>query len=78
MEGTLYFQIIHRRVVRTVCTGCRVTAREWDGASSSIRIVGSPARQASLRLAASRMRSEARRIAAIISEKEPVGDGIRR
>lgn len=73
MEGTLYFQIIHRRVVRTVCTGCRVTAREWDGASSSIRIVGSPARQASLRLAASRMRSEARRIAAIISEKELSG-----
>ena len=72
-EGTLYFQIIHRRVTRTVNTGYRLTADEWDGRSASIRLRTDGLRGAALRLTAAKVKQDARRLADIITEKERSG-----
>ncbi len=69
-EGTLYFQLIHRRSTRLVYTGYHIQSREWDERISSIHIVGTPERQAQLQLIAARLRWEGRRITALVREKE--------
>lgn len=68
--GTLYFQIIHRRVTRTVCTDCHILACEWNEKTESILVTGSPERQAQLRLASSKIQWDIRQITALITEKE--------
>lgn len=68
--GTLYFQVIHRRSTRTVCTDYHVTPEEWDGRTSSVRVTGTPERQAELRLIVSKVRWDCRQIASLITEKE--------
>ena len=35
-EGTLYFQIIHRRLLRLVCTGYKLYPEEWDKAKEKV------------------------------------------
>lgn len=72
-EGTLYFQIIHRRVARTVSTGYRIMPEEWDAASSSVRTPDGGVRRAAVQLTAAKARLDARRLAAIITEKELAG-----
>ena len=68
--GTLYFQVIHRRSTRTVCTDYHVMPEEWDGRTSFICITGSPERQAELQLMASKVRWDSRQITSLITEKE--------
>ena len=51
-EGTLYFQVIHRRTVRMIHTGFHIRQDEWNDTTSSIRIAGTPERQNFLRLTA--------------------------
>ena len=40
-EGSLYFQIIHNRVVRQLNTDYKVFANEWDAQTESIAVCGS-------------------------------------
>jgi len=40
-EGTIYYQIIHRRVIRQMKTDYRIHPDEWDEKASGIRIAGS-------------------------------------
>ena len=40
-EGSLYFQIIHNRVVRQLNTDYKVFANEWDTQTESIAVCGS-------------------------------------
>ena len=40
-EGSLYFQIIHNRVVRQLNTDYKVFASEWDAQTESIAVIGS-------------------------------------
>ena len=35
-EGTLYYQIIHERIVRQISTGYKLFPKEWDVVTSSI------------------------------------------
>ncbi len=35
-EGTLYFQVTHRRMVRQIPTQCKVYPTEWDSANSEV------------------------------------------
>ncbi|MCM1108927.1 MAG: site-specific integrase [Clostridium sp.] len=35
-EGTVFFQVIHRRIVRQFNSGCRLHAAEWDGTSGCV------------------------------------------
>lgn len=72
-EGTLFFQLIHRRISRAIYTDCHIRPDEWDGMASFVRIVGTPARQSQLGLVVSRVRWFARQLAAIVAEKEAVG-----
>lgn len=69
-EGTLYFQVIHRRSTRTVYTDYRIRPDEWDEQTSSVRIMGTPERQAKLQLTASKVRWDSNRLATLIREKE--------
>ena len=69
-EGTLFFQVIHQRVVRTVCTDYHIRPGEWNEASSSIHVCGTLERRARLELVASRVRWDAMLLEAVIREKE--------
>lgn len=35
-EGTLYYQVIHNRVVRQISVGYKIYPMEWDGAEGRI------------------------------------------
>lgn len=69
-EGTLYFQIIHKRVARTVFTDCRVFTSEWDSVSSSVIIGGMEERKAYLEMVASKLKWSMERFSKIIAGKE--------
>lgn len=72
-EGTLFFQVIHRRVARTVSTDYHVNTDEWDDALSAVRMGGSPGRQAYLQMVASKIRWNMKQFTAILVEKETAG-----
>lgn len=69
-EGTLYFQVIHRRSTRTVYTDYHIKQDEWDGRTSSVRIAGTPERRAELQLLVSKVRWNCRQFTSLITEKE--------
>lgn len=69
-EGTLYFQVIHRRTVRMIHTGFHIRQDEWNDTTSSIRIAGTPERQNFLRLTASKIKWYTNQLTAIITEME--------
>lgn len=69
-EGTLYFQIIHKRVARTVFTACHVFTSEWDSVSSSVIIGGMEERKAYLEMVASKLKWSLERFTKIIAEKD--------
>ena len=43
-EGSIYYQVIHRRTVRQIGTDFRVFDAEWNKEASSVRIMPKPAR----------------------------------
>ena len=69
-EGSLYFRVIHERVVRTVFTGCHLLPDEWDGTSSSIPVKGSDARLAYLEQAEAKVKCGLELLRKIIAENE--------
>ena len=69
-EGTLYFQIIHKRVARTVFTDCRVFTSEWNNVSSSVITRGTEERKAYLEMVASKLKWSLERFTKIIAEKD--------
>lgn len=69
-EGTLYFQVLHRRSVRLACTDYHIKPDEWDEKASFIRITGTPERQAELRLAISKILWDSKQLTTLITEKE--------
>lgn len=69
-EGTLYFQVIHRRSIRTTYTDYHIRPEEWDKKNSFVRVTGTPDRQAELRLIVSKIQWDRRQLTALIREKE--------
>ena len=69
-EGTLYFQIIHKRVARTVFTACHVFTSEWDSVSSSVITVGTDERKTYLEMVASKLKWSMERFTKIIAGRE--------
>lgn len=65
----MYFQIIHKRVARTVFTDCRLFPCEWDSVSSSVITVGTDERKAYLEMVASKLKWSMERFVKIIAEK---------
>lgn len=74
-EGTLYFQIIHKRMARTVFTDCHILPEEWNRASSSVIIGGTDERKAYLETVASKLEWDMETFAKIIAEKEKAKTG---
>ena len=66
----MYFQIIHKRVARTVFTDCRVFTSEWDSVSSSVIIGGTDERKAYLEMVASKLKWSMERFTKIIAGRE--------
>ena len=66
----MYFQIIHKRVARTVFTDCRVFPCEWDSVSSSVVTRGTEERKAYLEMVASKLKWSMERFTKIITGKE--------
>lgn len=69
-EGTLFLQVIHKRVTRMVSTDLHLRQDEWDSSLSAVRMSGSRERRAQLRIIDSKVKWNANRIADIISRKE--------
>lgn len=69
-EGALYFQVIHKRVARTVFTDCRVFPSEWNSVSSSVTVGGTEERKAYLEMVTSKLKWSMERFDRIIAEKE--------
>lgn len=66
----MFFQVIHRRTVRMVNTGCHIHPVEWDGVASSVRKVGDGKRQAWLDVVAYRLKWGVGQLTRIIAAKE--------
>ena len=66
----MYFQIIHKRVARTVFTDCRVFTSEWDSVSSSVITVGTDERKTYLEMVASKLKWSMERFTKIIAGRE--------
>lgn len=69
-EGTLFFQVTHNRVSRTVYTDYHVKSSEWDKNISFIKITGNSDRQSQLQTMAYCLKWHTRQFKAIIAEKE--------
>lgn len=67
-EGTLFYQVIHRRVARQISTGYRLLPNEWNG--SAICFGASPERDVGLRRTAERMAADLERLSRTIAALE--------
>lgn len=74
-EGTLYFQLIHGRVMQQVKTNYRIYASEWDKKTGSIAPVSSVSdrRTETLKLITDKVTWEMNRLNSIIGEYEQSG-----
>lgn len=71
-EGTIYYQIIHNRVIRQIRTDYRIFREEWDENKSCV-IINSNSREAFLRDIRERMARDLKRLNAIIGKLESNG-----
>lgn len=47
-EGTIYYQITHRRTARLLSTDYRIRPEEWNTERSSLKVIGTPERRAQI------------------------------
>lgn len=66
-KGTIYYQVIHNRVVRQVATDYKVYAREWDEKNQTIIAGQDPGRTRQLQSIREKMRWDIERFNRIIS-----------
>jgi len=67
-QGTLYFRIIHRRKVRQIHTGYKVTTGEWDSESGAVIVAGAAqSRRDYLLAVAAKVAAGRRRLECIIA-----------
>lgn len=74
-EGTLYFQVIHERVVKQISTSYRIFETEWDGQCSDIARLShiSPDRQGAIKSIRDKIAWEKKRLDKIIGSLESKG-----
>ena len=68
-EGSIYYQVIHNRVVRQIRTDCRIFKSEWNGKASAVAVPAlvSNERKNYLQSVSSRIEWDAKRLTAIIA-----------
>lgn len=72
--GSLYFQVIHRRTVRQVCTGYHVYPAEWDASCGRVTAVASPPERVDLvRAVREHVQQDRWRLLRLASEWEELG-----
>lgn len=69
-EGTIYYKLTHRRQVRVLSTGYRLMAENWSAESGMFVPSGDEGQQAHVRLVASMVNQELRRMAEAIAGRE--------
>ena len=72
-EGTLYYQVIHNRMARSISTGYKLFPHEWDKAASVIRKTSNPERNRYLDILATRIREDTERLKTVIRKLEESG-----
>ena len=68
-EGSIYYQVIHKRAVRQIKTDCRIFESEWNGKTSAVAVsaLASNERKSYLQSVASRIEWDVKRLTTIIS-----------
>ena len=71
-EGSIYYQVIHGRIVRQVKTDYRIFDTEWDKRTSSVKILSEIGenRKRYLREVAEHIDWDTRRLKAIVAKEE--------
>ena len=73
-EGTIYYQVIHNRVIRQIKTDYRVFGEEWNG-KNGVVILFANSRADILRSMKERIGWDMKRLKAIIGRMESTGNG---
>lgn len=73
-EGTIYYQVIHRRTVRQVNTHYPIRAEEWQKAQGTA-VAATPDRDCAVQAARQHMKRDIRRLKAIVAQLESSGRG---
>lgn len=71
-EGTIYYQIIHKRVVRQIRTDYHIFPKEWDNKKETVAANASDSRETYLRTVKENMAHDLKRIEGIIAKWESV------
>ncbi len=72
-EGTIYYQIIHKRVIRQIKTDCRILADEWDEKNGAV-VIASDSRNSVTRSIKERINRDIKRLNTVISRLHGSGD----
>ncbi len=72
-EGTIYYQVIHNRVVRQIKTDYRILADEWDEKNNAV-IIATDDRSCILRSVNERINRDIKRLNTVISRLHESGD----
>lgn len=73
-EGTLFFRIIHKRIMRQVHTGCKIRKSEWDAVAAKVLTSGDDARVAYLKSVQGKLNLGISRLSRIVSELDKSGN----
>lgn len=73
-EGTIYYQIIHKRVIRQIKTDYRILADEWDEKNGTV-MIATDSRSNILRSVKERINRDVKRLNTIISKLQGNGKG---
>lgn len=73
-EGTIYYQIIHKRVIRQLKTDYRIYADEWDETNDAV-VIATESRSGIVLSVKERITRDTQRLNAIINKLENRGNG---
>ena len=73
-EGTIYYQIIHKRVIRQLKTDYRIYADEWDETNDTV-VIAAESRSGIVLSVKERITRDTQRLNAIINKLESRGNG---
>lgn len=69
-QGSLYFRVTHKRIIRLIHTGCRIAAVDWDEGRGQVRRPDCVAHGGHLVAVADRINDHACRLNAIVADLE--------
>lgn len=72
-EGTIYYQVIHKRVIRQIKTDYRILVDEWDGKNGAV-VIATDGRSTILQSIRERINRDVKRLNTVISKLHGSGD----